>query len=104
MQKKLSEKQILSFREKVYKAVKNIPKGKISNYKKIAKIIRRPRAWRAVGNVLNKNINSKIPCHRVIKSDRRVGGYNKGEKKKIELLRKEGIIIKNGKITSRFTK
>lgn len=51
----------------------------------------RPRAYRAVGNILNQNYNSKIPCHRVIRSDGKTGGYNRGAKKKVELLRKEKI-------------
>ncbi len=85
--------------------MKKIPKGKVLTYKKIAKLAGSPRAWRAVGNILNKNPNLKlIPCHRVIKSNGRIGGYKYGTKKKIALLKKEGIIIKNGKITSRFRK
>jgi O-6-methylguanine DNA methyltransferase len=88
------------FKNKVYQVVKKIPRGKFLTYKQIAKIIGHPRAWRAVGNVLNKNRDPKIPCHRVIMSDGRLGGYNQGMKKKIYLLKKEGIIIKNGKITS----
>ena len=73
-------------------------------YKKVAKLAGRPKAWRAVGNILNRNQNPKIPCHRVIKSDGRVGGYNYGERKKIALLKEEGIIIYYGKIASGFTK
>jgi O-6-methylguanine DNA methyltransferase len=78
--------------------VRKIPKGKTLSYKKVAKFAGRPKAWRAVGNVLNKNRDPKIPCHRVIKSDGRIGGYKGGTKKKINLLKKEGIIIKNGRI------
>jgi O-6-methylguanine DNA methyltransferase len=93
-----------SFREKVYRVVKKIPKGKIMTYKKVAKAVGSSRAWRAVGNALNKNEDPKIPCHRVIKSNGEIGGYRKGAKKKVEILKKEGIIIKNGKITPRPTK
>ena len=58
-----------------------------------------PRAWRAVGNALNKNPNlGLIPCHRVIRSGGGIGGYKTGEQRKTALLKKEGIIIKNGKI------
>ncbi len=92
------------FREKVYEVVRKIPKGKVMSYKIISKLVGSPRAWRAVGNILNKNKDSKTPCHRVIRSNGRVGGYNQGMKKKIYLLKKEGIIIKDGKITSRSTK
>lgn len=85
---------MISFQEKVYKAVRKIPKGKVLTYKSVASLAGRPKAWRAVGNILNKNKNSQIPCHRVVKSNGQSGGYNKGVEKKILLLRKEGVIIK----------
>jgi methylated-DNA-[protein]-cysteine S-methyltransferase len=93
-----------SFRRKVYDAVRKIPKGKVLSYSEVARLAGHHRAWRAVGNSLNQNSNLKIPCHRVIKSNGRVGGYRYGTKKKITLLKKEGLIIKNGKITPRPTK
>ena len=104
MPKKFLKKPTTSFQGKVYEIVRKIPKRKVSTYSKIAQTIGHPRAWRAVGNVLNKNRDPKIPCHRVIKSNGEIGGYKGGTKKKIALLKKEGIIIENGKITSRATK
>jgi len=95
---------MFDFKKKVYKIVKKIPMGKTRSYKEVAFLIGRPKAWRAVGNILNQNKNPKIPCHRVVKEDGRVGGYRCGAKKKITLLKKEGIMIKNGKITPRFEK
>jgi len=90
-----------SFQKRVYRVVKKIPKGNVMTYKKVAKLAGRPLASRAVGNALNRNPNPKIiPCHRVVKSDGQIGGYKSGTKRKIALLKKEGIIIKNGKITS----
>ncbi len=86
-----------SFQEKVYEIVKKIPKGKVLTYKKVAQRAGRSKAWRAVGNILAKNKNPNIPCHRVIRTDGKIGGYNKGARKKIELLREEGNIIKDGK-------
>jgi len=86
------------FTKKVFEVVREIPRGKVLTYKEVAKRAGSPRAWRAVGNILNKNKNSRIPCHRVIKSNGKIGGYNKGEKKKIALLRKEGVVIKNRKV------
>lgn len=94
----------MTFKERVYEVVRKIPKGKFLTYKNVAELTGNPRAWRAVGDVLNKNIDPKIPCHRVIRSNGKIGGYSKGTKKKIALLRREGIIIKNGKIASRFRK
>lgn len=78
-----------SFRSKVYKIVKSIPKGKTLSYKEVAKRSGSPGAYRAVGNILNKNYDSKIPCHRVIKSDGAPGGYSRGEKRKMEMLERE---------------
>ena len=79
----------LNFQKQVYEAVKKIPKGKTKTYKEIAQAAGKPKAWRAVGNILNKNFNPKIPCHRVIRSDGKIGGYNRGVNKKIGLLKKE---------------
>ncbi len=83
---------MLSFKEKVYKIVSKIPKGRVLTYKQVAILSGNSKAYRAVGNILNKNYDSKIPCHRVIRSDGKIGGYNRGEKNKIELLRKEKFV------------
>jgi O-6-methylguanine DNA methyltransferase len=66
----------------------------------VAKLAGSPRAWRAVGNVLNKNRNPKIPCHRVIRSDGKIGGYKNGSEKKIALLKREGVVIRNRRIVT----
>ncbi len=85
--------KMISFRENVYKAVRRIPKGETKAYKEIAVAAGRPRAWRAVGNILNKNFNPEIPCHRVIRSDGKMGGYNRGgSKRKKTLLQQEKVI------------
>jgi O-6-methylguanine DNA methyltransferase len=86
------------FRNKVLDIVRKIPRGKVLTYKTVSKLAGRSRAWRAVGNVLNKNFDPKIPCHRVIRSDGKTGGYNRGIKKKITLLKKEGVIIKKKRV------
>ncbi|HRY63422.1 MAG TPA: MGMT family protein [Patescibacteria group bacterium] len=83
-----------SFEQAVLVIVKEIPKGKVLTYKQVAKLAGRPRAYRAVGNILNKNYDPKIPCHRVIRSDGRVGGYNRGRKMKALKLKKEGVKFK----------
>ena len=84
-----------SFSQRVLEAVRRIPRGKTLTYQEVARLSGRPRAYRAVGNILNKNRDFKnIPCHRVIRSDGKVGGYALGSKKKEELLIKEkGIKI-----------
>lgn len=78
------------FSQKVYGVVKKIPKGSVLTYKEVAKRAGSPRAFRAVGNILNKNYDPKIPCHRVIRSDGKTGGYNRGAKNKKDILKKEG--------------
>lgn len=107
-------KKKLSFKEKVWAATKFIPRGKVSTYKEISRIINQPRAFRAVGQALNKNRNlyppkfsekilagEKIPCHRVVRSNGFIGGYLKGQREKIRILKKEGIQIKNRRIDLR---
>jgi O-6-methylguanine DNA methyltransferase len=91
-------KHVASFKNKVYDVVGKISRGRVLTYKEVAKKAGSPRASRAVGNILNKNRNTKIPCHRVIKSDGKIGGYNRGAKRKIYLLKKEGIKINKGKV------
>ncbi|TSC60999.1 MAG: methylated-DNA-[protein]-cysteine S-methyltransferase [Parcubacteria group bacterium Gr01-1014_107] len=80
-----------SFKEKVLRIVSQIPKGKTLTYQEVARQAGRPEAQRAVGNVLNKNYNPAIPCHRVIRSDGKTGGYNRGIRKKIKLLKSEKV-------------
>ena len=86
------------FSEKIYDLCKKIPKGRISTYKEIAKKLN-TKAYRAIGNSLNKNPYSPIvPCHRVINSNGKIGGFAAGIKNKIKLLEKEGVKIKENKI------
>jgi len=81
------------YSEKVLKIVAKIPKGKVLTYKEVARRAGKPMAYRAVGNILNKNYNPRIPCHRVIRSDSTIGGYNRGIKIKRALLKKEHVTI-----------
>ena len=83
--------RISYFQQKVYKIVKKIPRGKTMSYGEIAKQLK--TSPRAVGQALKKNYDKKIPCHRVIRSDGSLGGYNRGIKKKILILKKEGLKI-----------
>ena len=85
---------ITRFQQKVYKAVLNIPCGKVRSYKWVAQKIGKPNAARAVGQALKKNpLVGIIPCHRVIASDGSLGGFSKGLKKKRQMLCEEGICI-----------
>lgn len=90
---------VTPFQKKVYEVCKLIPKGKVTTYKIVAEKLK-IKAYRAIGNALRKNKDISVPCHRVVKSDGTVGGYEGkiNNKKKIVLLKKEGIKIKNNKI------
>ena len=84
------------FQIKVWNAISKIPKGRVKTYKELARSIRKPKASRAVANACGKNpFPIKIPCHRVIRSDGRLGGYSGkgGIKTKRKLLRNEGVFI-----------
>ena len=85
-------KPLTPFQSKVYAVVKKIPKGKTLTYQQVAVKIGKPNATRAVGNALNKNYDLSVPCHRVIKSDGKTGGYNRGATNKKRLLKKEGAL------------
>ncbi|MEK7465526.1 MAG: MGMT family protein [Patescibacteria group bacterium] len=90
---------MLSFNEKVYRAAKKIPRGKVATYQWIARKINNPGSVRAVGNALHKNPYAPhVPCHRVVCSDGRLGGFAGGAGKKEKLLRREGVSIKNKRI------
>ncbi len=67
-----------SFTEKVRAIVAKIPAGKTMTYKQVASKAGNPRAARAVGAIMRTNYDPAIPCHRVIKSDGAMGGYNRG--------------------------
>ncbi len=81
-----------TFAEKVREIVSKIPKGKTLTYKQVAIKAGSPNASRAVGSVLSKNYDLKVFCHRVIRTDGGMGGYNRGIKNKIALLKKEGAL------------
>ena len=84
------------FQKKVWNYLKKIPKGRVITYKQLAIGINRPKSARAVANACAKNPYApKIPCHRVIRSDGRLGGYSGkgGIKQKLRLLRSENVAI-----------
>ena len=88
----------MNFNERCYKILRKVPSGKVTTYKEIAKALH-SKAYRAVGNAMNKNPYApEVPCHRVVKNDGNVGGFASGTKNKIQMLKKERIIIENGKI------
>lgn len=84
----------MNFAAKVRKVVQSIPKGKTLSYGEVAKQADNPKAARAVANIMAKNYDASIPCHRVIRSDGSLGGYNRGgENAKKRLLEAEGVVL-----------
>ncbi len=86
-------KEKISFAGRVFAVVKKIPKGKVLTYADVARRAGNTKAYRAVGNILNKNFSPAIPCYRVVRSDGSVGGYNRGRAAKIKKLRAEGALL-----------
>ena len=86
------------FQYRVYAEVKKIPKGCVATYEEIARRAGVVRGARAVGNALNNNIFSDVPCHRVVRGDGAVGGYAGGSARKINMLIREGVVIENGRV------
>lgn len=84
---------ITNFQKTVYNMVRDIKRGQTMTYAEVARAAGEPKAYRAVGNALTKNYNSNVPCHRVIRSDGKIGGYNRGAKMKQKLLQEENITI-----------
>jgi len=89
-----------SFSARVVGVVSRIKKGSTLTYKEVARRSGNKKAARAVGNILNKyyrecrRLKQKtIPCHRVIRSDGRIGGYAEGKKEKRKLLENEKAIL-----------
>jgi len=86
----MKKKTPLNFSDKVRAVVREIPKGKTLSYKQVAQKAGNAKAARAVGVIMSKNFDPKIPCHRVIRSDGTLGDYNRGgPQKKFELLHQE---------------
>ncbi len=81
-----------SFAERVRRVVARIPRGKTLTYGEVARRAGNPRAFRAVGTILSKNYDPRIPCHRVVRADGTIGNYNRGAERKKELLRREGAL------------
>jgi O-6-methylguanine DNA methyltransferase len=82
-----------TFREKVIDIVRKIPKGGSMTYKQVAMKAGNPKAARAVGAIMRTNYDPEIPCHRVVRSDGGMGGYNRGGgERKRQILIDEGAL------------
>ena len=84
---------------KVYKKLLEVPEGKVTTYGDLAKVVGLENGQRVIGMIMKKNpFPVIVPCHRVVKSDGKIGGYVYGERVKSYMLLKEGVKIKDGKI------
>lgn len=83
----------ISFNQRCYEILQQVPKGKVTTYKAIAEALG-SKAYQAVGNAMNQNPNPVIvPCHRVVTTKGNLGGYAFGCEKKRQLLEAEGVLI-----------
>ena len=88
----------LAFDERCYQLLLDVPKGKVTTYKALAKQME-VDAFQAIGGAMSRNKNLiAIPCHRVVYVDGRVGNYVLGASVKESLLKMEGILIKHGRV------
>lgn len=89
----------MNLEQKVYKKLIQVPEGKVTTYGELSKAVGLKNGQRVIGQIMKKNPYPVIiPCHRVVKSDGKVGGYAYGDIIKTSMLKKEGIQIQNGKI------
>jgi methylated-DNA-[protein]-cysteine S-methyltransferase len=89
----------MDFSERVLRITERIPAGRVSTYGELAKALGGVGFSRAVGMALSKNPHPvTVPCHRVVRSDGRIGGYSRGVAEKIRLLSKEGVIVEKSRV------
>jgi len=90
---------LIKLEHRVYQKLLKVPKGKVTTYGELAKAVGLENGQRVIGQIMNKNpFPVIIPCHRVVKSDGKIGGYYYGEQVKTKMLSDEGVLVKNGKI------
>ena len=89
----------MNLEQQVYKKLTEVPQGKVTSYGELAKAVGLKNGQRIIGQIMKKNPYPVIiPCHRVVKSDGKVGGYAFGGDIKTNMLQKEGLTIHDGKI------
>jgi len=86
------------FTRRVLSATRRIPPGRVATYGDVAAAAGRPRAARAVGNIMRECKARDVPCHRVIAAAGRLGGYGGNLELKRSLLRAEGVLVSGMKI------
>ena len=94
----MSSPRVDHFAARVFSVVRRIPPGRVATYGDVASIAGRPRAWRAVGNIMRDCGRPDVPCHRVIGAGGRIGGYGGLEVLKRSLLAAEGLIVSGSRV------
>jgi O-6-methylguanine DNA methyltransferase len=87
-----------AFERAVLRVVSRIPVGRVATYGDVARLAGRPRAARAVGNMLRRASRSGLPYHRVVAAGGWVGGYGGAPSLKSSLLAAEGLLIRRQRI------
>jgi O-6-methylguanine DNA methyltransferase len=87
-----------AFAARVLSVTRRIPPGRVATYGDVAAAAGRPRAYRAVGNIMRECREPGVPCHRVVAAAGRLGGYGGSEELKRNLLRAEGIVVHGARI------
>jgi O-6-methylguanine DNA methyltransferase len=86
------------FTARVMTVVRRIPPGRVSTYGDVADAAGKPRAWRAVGNIMRTCSRRDVPCHRVVASGGQLGGYGGNTAMKRALLQAEGVLFSGSRI------
>ena len=86
------------FEARVLTVVRNIPSGRVATYGDVARLAGKPRAARAVGNIMRGCSRLDVPCHRVIAAGGRIGGYGGRELLKRSLLAAEGVPVSGWRV------
>src|SRR5262245_3679189 len=86
------------FQSRVLTVVRRIPPGRVATYGDVAAMAGKPRAARAVGNIMRECRRPDVPCHRVIAAGGRLGGYGGSEALKRSLLAAEGVVVSGSRI------
>jgi len=92
------KKRADAFGARVLFVVRRIPPGRVATYGDVAALAGRPRAARAVGNIMRECHRADVPCHRVIAAGGRLGGYGGREMLKRALLTAEGIVVSGTRV------
>ena len=89
---------MFDFSSRVLAAVRRIPAGRVATYGDVAAAAGRPRAARAVGNIMRECRRPDVPCHRVVAAAGKLGGYGGNLEMKRALLRAEGLQVSRSAI------